>query len=103
MVDRIIGDAIRTVYAREVDPSRLTPLLTAFDNGLAVDASDEAGSYTYIHQVSSVEGVSAIIDGLGAGKDPASIASAVEFLLEGLHRNRKLSKRITGEGVHYAR
>ncbi|HVL24254.1 MAG TPA: AAA family ATPase [Thermomicrobiales bacterium] len=103
VVDRIVGDAIRMVYAREVDPSRLTSLLTAFDNGLAVDASDEAGSYSYIHQVSAVEGVSEIIEGLGAGKDPASIASAVEFLLEGLHRNRKLSKRITGEGAHYAR
>jgi hypothetical protein len=44
-----------------------------------------------------------IIEGLGASKDPASIASAIEFLLEGLHRNRKLSKRATSDGAHYAR
>ena len=68
-----------------------------------LDASDQAGSYAYIHQVSAVEGVSETIEGLGAGKDPASIASVIEFLLEGLHRNRKLSKRLTGEGAHYAR
>jgi len=103
IVDRIIGEAVRAVFAREVDPGRLSSLLLAFENGLAVDASDQAGAFTYIHQVSAVEGVSEIIEGLGTGKDPASIASAVEFLLEGLHRNRKLSKRATSEGAHYAR
>ena len=103
VVDRIIGEAVRAVFAREVDPARLAPLLLAFENGLVVDVSDQAGAYTYIHQLSSVQGLGEIIESLGVGRDPASLASAIEFILEGLHRNRKLSKRTAGDGAHYSR
>ena len=32
------------------------------------------------------------VDKLGVGGNPAAVASAVEFILEGLHLNRKLNK-----------
>jgi magnesium chelatase subunit I len=32
------------------------------------------------------------VDQLGVGGNPAAVASAVEFILEGLHLNRKLNK-----------
>jgi magnesium chelatase subunit I len=103
--DRLIGDAVKSVFLRTVDPSRLEMLLLAFDNGLTVTVSDGSNSFDYIPQVSAVEELKSVIDDLGVGHTPAEMASAVEFVLEGLHQMRKLTRKARGdgEGVTYAR
>jgi magnesium chelatase subunit I len=103
IVDRIISDAIKHVFSRTVDPSRLETLMIAFDNGLTIDSSDQTKAFDYVHQVSSVEGFGDLVASLGAGRDPATIAAAVEFVVEGLYRNRKLSRRISRTGLSYQR
>jgi magnesium chelatase subunit I len=40
---------------------------------------------------------------LGSDSNPATIASAVEFILEGLHLNRKLNKDRTAGKTRYRR
>jgi len=101
--DRIVGEAIREVFARTVDPAKLDLLLLAFDNGLTITASERAEAFSYIHQISSVEGVGAVTSSIEPGGDPARIAAAIEFLLEGLFRLRKLSRHQTRDGARYAR
>ncbi len=101
--DRLIGEAVKSVFLRTVDPSRLEMLLLAFDNGLSVTVSDGSNSFDYIPQVSAVEELKSVIDDLGVGNTPAEMASAVEFVLEGLHQMRKLTRKARGEGVTYAR
>jgi magnesium chelatase subunit I len=103
IVDRIIGDAIKHIFGRTVDPSRLDPLLLAFDNGLTIEVSDQTKSFDYVHQVSAVEGFSDLLSSLGTGREPASMAAAVEFVIEGLYRNRKLSRRLSRLGHSYQR
>jgi magnesium chelatase subunit I len=57
----------------------------------------------YVNQLSKVGGLSKAIDKLHARGNPASIASAVEFILEGLHLNRRLNKEASGGKVRYRR
>jgi magnesium chelatase subunit I len=80
-------------------------LLLAFDNGLTVTVSDGSNSFDNIPQVSAVEELKSVVDDLGTGHTPAEMASAVEFVLEGLHQMRKLTRKARGdgEGVTYAR
>ena len=40
---------------------------------------------------------------LDVGESPAGLASGVEFVLEGLHLNRRLNKERRGAGLRYAR
>jgi magnesium chelatase subunit I len=101
--DRLVGEAVKAVFLRSVDPSRLEMLLLAFDNGLSVTVSDGSNSFDYITQVSAVEELKSVIDELGTGRSPAEMASAVEFVLEGLHQMRKLSRKARGDEVTYAR
>ena len=102
--DRLVGDAVRAVFLRSVDPDRLAMLLLAFDNGLSVKVSDLSNSFAYIPQVSAVEELKGVVDDLGGGKSPAEMASAVEFILEGLHQMRKLSRKSSVDGeTTYAR
>ena len=46
----------------------------------------------YALQLSHLDGLKEAIDQLGVGGNPAAVASGVEFILEGLHLNRKLNK-----------
>jgi magnesium chelatase subunit I len=102
-LERIVGDAIRTVFLKTVDPSLLDPLLTAFENGLTVTVSDTADAFSYIHQVSAVDSLSDVISTLTTSNSPQETASAIEFVLEGLHQLRKVSRRIrAGNETRYS-
>jgi magnesium chelatase subunit I len=48
-------------------------------------------SRDYVRQLGEVRALAAAVKKLGAA-DPASVASALEFVLEGLHLSRKLNK-----------
>lgn len=104
VVERIIGEAVRSVFLRSVDPSKLDMLLLAFDNGLTVETSDQSDSFSYIHQISAVDDLKDVVGSLVAGASPPELASAVEFILEGLHQTRKLSRRNVrdGSGARYS-
>lgn len=104
VVERIIGEAVRAVFQRSVDTSKLDMLLLAFNNGLTVETSDQSDSFSYIHQISAVDGLKEVVGTLVDGASPPELASAVEFILEGLHQTRKLSRRNArdGNGARYA-
>lgn len=103
LFSRLLAEASKSVFNQMIDWTELDLLLLAFDNGLTVEASAMAPSYTYIHQVSNIEGVSDALSSLGVGREPAELASGIEFLLEGLHVIRKLSRSESDSGVRYRR
>jgi hypothetical protein len=72
-------------------------MVQAFENGLTVETSDLMPSMDYVHQLSHLDGMNDIVDALGVGGNPAAVASAVEFVLEGLHLNPRLNKA-AGDG-----
>ncbi len=100
---RMLSEATKSVFNELVDWTELDLLLLAFDNGLTVEASSMAPSYTYIHQVSNIQGISELLTRLGVAREPAELASGLEFLLEGLHVIRKVSRAETCGNVSYRR
>jgi magnesium chelatase subunit I len=60
-------------------------------------------SQSHVELVGEVPELAATIARLDAGESPAGMASATEFVLEGLHLNRRLNKERRGGGVRYAR
>ncbi len=92
VVDRLLATAVVTTFNRHFSVRQFDQLIQAFENGLTVEASDSMPALEYVHQLSHLEGIRDAIDTLGVGGNPAAVASAVEFVLEGLHLNRKLNK-----------
>ena len=93
VVDRLLTRALHNVFARHVDIDDLDELVEAFESGLThrdrraravarVRALDARGARPRRRRRSR----------LGGSGSAAAIASAVEFLLEGLHLNRRLNK-----------
>ncbi|MBA3449752.1 MAG: sigma 54-interacting transcriptional regulator [Chloroflexia bacterium] len=92
IVDKLIQGAVSSVFNRYFSVRDFDRLVLAFDNGLTVDASEKMPSHDYVHQLSHLDGVADAVAQLDVGGNPAAVASAVEFILEGLHLNRRLNK-----------
>jgi magnesium chelatase subunit I len=101
--ERMVRDAILAVFNRHFSIREFDRLVQAFENGLTVETSDQMPAMDYVLQLSHLDGMNDIVATLGVGGNPAAVASAVEFVLEGLHLNRRLNKA-GGEGpTRYSR
>jgi magnesium chelatase subunit I len=65
-----------------------------------VQVSDTMPSADYARQVADAPALLAAARKLGGG-EPASVAAAVEFVLEGLHLSRKLNKDVQAGHTRY--
>ncbi len=104
VVDRLLSRAVHGVFARHVDldGEEIGELVDAFDGGLVLETAELLPSADYARLVHDVPGLSSAVGRLAAGESQASLASAVEFLVEGLHLNRRLNKeRVAGGSARY--
>jgi magnesium chelatase subunit I len=103
VVDRLLSRAVHNVFARNVDIDDLGEAVEAFESGLVLETGEMTPSADYVRAVKDIPGIDSTIRSLDAGGSPSAIASAVEFVVEGLHLNRRLNKDRTGGGARYRR
>jgi len=108
VVQRLITKALYAVFTRRASLDALEPVVEAFESGYTVETGDRAPSREYVAWMREVPGLGESVRRLGAfdvtdgAEEPAVVASAVEFLLEGLHLARRLNKdRIPGGTVYH--
>lgn len=92
IVEKLMQGAVLATFNRYFSVRDFEDLVLAFENGLTVETSDMMPAMHYVHQVSHMDGLREAAGKLGVSGNPAAIASAVEFVLEGLHLNRRLNK-----------
>src|SRR3546814_14043523 len=68
---------------------RRPPRSTRTDTLFPYTTLFRSDAYSYIHQVSSVASLGSAISDLTGSNSPQEAASAIEFVLEGLHQMRK--------------
>jgi len=103
IVERLLQGAVLNVFNRYFTVQEFDDLVKAFETGLNVEVGDTMPSMEYMMQASSAVGLKSAVSKLGAQNNPSSIASAVEFVLEGLHLNRKLNKDRMDHRTRYRR
>ncbi|MEO8570114.1 MAG: magnesium chelatase [Chloroflexota bacterium] len=108
IVERLITKALHTTFTRHVSLDDLEGVIEAFEDGFTVETGDRTPSREYVAWMREVPGLGESVRRLGAfdatdgAEEPAVVASAVEFLLEGLHLARRLNKdRIPGGTVYH--
>ena len=97
---KLVQRAVLNVFNQTFKSAELDAVVAAFQSGLAIEASDTMASRDYVRQIGEVRPLQAAVTKLGA-TDPASVAAAVEFVLEGLHLNRKLNKDVQASRTRY--
>ena len=95
VVDRLIKAAVLTVFKERCPMEQLRAVVDAFEEDTIVHAGDDVPASTYVELLSGMPDLRKQVLVLAGGESPAAVASAVEFVLEGLH----LSKRLNKEGV----
>jgi len=103
IVERLLQGAVLNVFNRYFTVQEFDDLVKAFETGLNVEVGDTMPSMEYMMQASSAVGLKSAVSKLGTQNNPSSIASAVEFVLEGLHLNRKLNKDRMDHRTRYRR
>ena len=108
VVERLITKALYSTFNRRVTLDDLEPIVEAFEDGFIVETGERTPSREYVSWLREVPGMDDAVGRLGTfdvtdgAEEPAVVASAVEFLLEGLHLARRLNKeRVAGTIVYH--
>jgi magnesium chelatase subunit I len=109
VVERLITKALYATFTRRVTLDDLDPVVEAFEDGFIVETGERTPSREYVAWLREVPGLDDAVTRLGTfdvtdgAEEPAVVASAVEFLLEGLHLARRLNKERVPGGTLYHR
>jgi magnesium chelatase subunit I len=104
VVEKLVARAVVNVFNRHFALSELLPLVERFeDEGLEVEVGESVPSTVHGQLADAVPELRGAIARLDAGESPAGVASATEFVLEGLHLNRRLNKERRAGRIRYAR
>jgi magnesium chelatase subunit I len=101
VVEELIKRAVLEVFNRNFRSDELDGVVASFDPGTTVEAGQDLPSDEYVNAASRVIGLGPVLRRLEASDKPYEVASAVEFVLEGLHLNRRLNRESAGGRVTY--
>jgi magnesium chelatase subunit I len=101
VVDRLIKQAVLTVFKERCPMDQFRDVVLAFDEGTVVHAGDDIPSATYVEVLSKLPVLKAPVMDLAGSETPAAVASATEFVLEGLHLSKRLNKESAGGRATY--
>ncbi|MCZ2109877.1 MAG: AAA family ATPase [Dehalococcoidia bacterium] len=101
IIDKLIQGAVVAVFNRHYNLGELEQVVNRFKSGVAVEVGDMVPSETYVKLAQQIEGLWPAVQKAGAGTNPAETAAAVEFILEGLHLNKRLNKdKVAGKAQY---
>ena len=104
VVEKLVARAVVNVFNRHFALSELAPLIDRFEEeGLQAEVGEFVPSSAHGALADAVPELRSAVARLDAGESPAGLASSIEFVLEGLHLNRRLNKERRGGGIRYAR
>jgi magnesium chelatase subunit I len=100
IIERLIQGAVVAVFNRVCADATVEPIVEAFKTGISVETGESMASAEYGDLIKRVDGLeTAVHEVVGEDTRPAVQASAAEFVLEGLHLNKRLNKdSLSGAG-----
>ncbi len=97
IVEELTKKAVLGVFGRYFSVHDLAPMTQKFEEGLVVETGHDIPSQEYVSTIEGIEGMSSALECLEAAGSPEEIAAGAEFILEGLHLNRRLNRdRVEG-------
>jgi magnesium chelatase subunit I len=101
ILEKLIQGAVVAVFNRNFNVGELEEVVTKFKSGLSIEVSDTMPSQEYLRLVRQIETLGRAAEKLGVSRSPAQVATAIEFVLEGLHLNKRLNKDKVAGRVQY--
>ena len=95
VLTHLLRRATAETFRRRLGASDLTALIDKFDEGTTVESGELVASRELLRRVGPLSGLGKLLERLDmedGAETPALAAAAVEFALEGLYLNRRISK-----------
>ncbi len=101
VIDDLIKRAVLIVFNNYFQVSELEELIVQFSEGFSVAVSDMMTAKSYMRIAKEMIGLTDVVKAIADSERPEEIAAAMEFILEGLHLNKRLNKaRVDGKTVY---
>ena len=92
VIERLLQGAVVAVFNRRCSVADLEPVIDAFSEGAAAEIGESLPTASYQRLLTQVAGLRDAVERVAPSGSPAVQASAIEFVLEGLHLNKRLNK-----------
>ena len=103
LVEKLLNRAVSKVFDQYLTLNSLQEMIDYFNSGWGVEVSDTMPSQDYLEGIKEIPGLKEAIRSLGTLESPALLASATEFIMEGLHLHQKLNKDVQGGRTTYGK
>ena len=103
VTDDLTRRAVLRVFGEYFDVADLESVVTAFDLGEQAETGSEKPASAYPELLERIDGLAEATAKLTQDQRPEVLASAIEFVLEGLHLNRRLNCERSATGYVYRR
>ena len=101
VVEDLIKKGVTNVFRRYYSPAEFDEVLERFEEGYEVRTGSDLPSAAYGEAAEALGNIGDLIRRIEPSDDPSAMASAIEFLLEGLHLNRKLNRdQVAGQFLY---
>ncbi len=103
LIEKLMNRALLQAFDEHFNINSLQKIVEYFNSGWGVEVSDGMPSADYMEGIKEIPGLEESIRSLGDMESPALMASATEFVLEGLHLHQKLNKDVKGGRITYGK
>ena len=101
VIEDLVKKAVLNTFGRYYQPRQFAELTDLFEEGLTIECGSDKSSADYLNGYAGMGEAAELIKEIEQSEDAAAIASAVEFILEGLHLNRRLNcDRVGGQYIY---
>jgi magnesium chelatase subunit I len=104
VIDRLIQQTVLTVFKDLVPPDGLRAAAADFDGGAVLHTGDDITSARYVEAIGEFPALRAVVTqlpGMSGNESAGAFASAIEFVVEGLHLGKRLNKDAAGDRATY--
>ncbi len=101
LIDDLTRRAVLTVFNRYFQFDEFEPVVRQFNGGFTVETSENMNAKSYVRYIKEIPGLAKAVKKLTSAETPETLASVVEFILEGAHLNKRLNKtKAAGKTVY---
>ena len=101
IIDELVKKAVKKVFGKHFRSDDFASFLQNFTSGRSLEVSDTMPTAVYSQKSRGLGGLHEALQRLEMLESAATMASALEFILEGLHLNKKLNKKVLEGEISY--
>ncbi len=101
IIDDLIKRAVLIVFNRFFKFEDLDSIVSQFSGGFNIETSESLTAASYLRYLKEVPDMEKTVKKLTNGESSEAAASAIEFILEGAHLNKRLNKtKVEGKSIY---